>query len=228
MKTHKITCISASNNAPARGRSVSTLVCDLFASQIAAFATLSTTVRVLPLLDYELKPCRMCGKCYQKNSCAEDSAFNTIFEEMCQSDAFFFVVPHYATLPAKLIILFEKLEEMLYLHWTHDPSYCLPFNGKPAGLVVHGGMEDSRKVNAYYQRALLEPLKNMVESCGLQVIDPGKGQPRGVIFGIKKIHLPANEEIMVRIDHDWEMIASRTQPLAENMAFILGSREGPG
>lgn len=53
-----ITCISAANVAPARGRSASTCACELIRDLVTAESASAIQVEILPLLDYALQPCR--------------------------------------------------------------------------------------------------------------------------------------------------------------------------
>ncbi len=56
----QIICISAANVEPAREYSASTRACELIGA--LAQAECDVQVDILPLIDYELTPCRMCGK----------------------------------------------------------------------------------------------------------------------------------------------------------------------
>jgi hypothetical protein len=56
----KYTCISAANIEPARANSASTHTCELI-GELLAEEDRDAQVTILPLIDYELRPCRMCG-----------------------------------------------------------------------------------------------------------------------------------------------------------------------
>ncbi len=112
----KIVCISAANIDVARNNSASVHACELVRDLLQSEHP-DAEVDIVPLIDYEMMPCHMCGKCLEKQRCARDEAFNQVFEKMIAADGIFLVVPHYAPLPSKLMILFEKMEEIGYLNW---------------------------------------------------------------------------------------------------------------
>lgn len=133
----QIICISASNVEPAREHSASTRACELIRE--LAQAECDAQVDILPLIDYELTPCRMCSKCLAAGNCIRDNAFNQIYARLAEADAVFVVCPHYAPLPSKLMMLLEKLEEICYLNWCQNQQYQTIVYRKPIGLVAHGG-----------------------------------------------------------------------------------------
>jgi len=59
----QIICIFAADVEPAREYSASTRACELIGA--LAQAKGDEQVYILPLIDYELTPCRMCGKCLE-------------------------------------------------------------------------------------------------------------------------------------------------------------------
>ena len=211
-----IVCISASNVQPARQHSASTVTCELIREQILA-AEASSQVEILPLIDYALKPCRMCGECLPTACCSQDEAFNRLHTKMQAADALFLVCPHYAPIPSKVMIMLEKLEEMAYLNYCQDNAYHTPLYGKPIGIIAHGGQTE--EALPYYKTALLDPLANAFASVQLRVIGADEAWPNGVTFGIQNLSMPA-DSIFVTIDHDWEAIRARIKPLVDN---VVGS-----
>lgn len=209
----KILCISAANILPARQHSASTRACEIIRDQAVALDP-SITIEILPLIDYEMKPCRMCGDCLPTLCCCRDDAFNQVHAQMQSSDAIFLVCPHYAPIPSKVMILLEKLEEMAYLKWSQDNAYRGPLAGKPIGIVAHGGQTE--EALSYYKTALLDPLANAFASIQMRVVGANEGWPNGVAFGIQGLTLPPGS-IFVEIQHDWEEIRARLQPLVRNV-----------
>ncbi len=211
----KIVCLSASNIEPFRASSASTRACELVRDLVQAqpgFA--SVEVEILPLIDYELKPCRMCGKCLPTGRCARDEAFNQLQDHLAAADAIFVVCPHYALIPSKLMIILEKMQEISYLHWCQDNSYRLPYAGKPLGLVAHGGQ--TAEALPYYRKSLLDPLATICASVGLRVVGAGVDEPTGVVFGITSLSMP-KDSIFVTIEHDWNDIRHSLAPLVRNV-----------
>ena len=150
----KITCFSASNVEPARENSASTRACELIRN--LAQAECDAQVTILPLIDYEIKPCRMCGECLEAGQCVRDTAFNQIYQHLAEADAVFVVCPHYAPLPSKLMMLLEKLEEICYLNWCQDQGYQTIGHPKRLRLVAHGGQTAQAPPSS--KTAFLNPL----------------------------------------------------------------------
>ena len=210
----KITCISASNVEPARGHSASTRTCELVREIIRAEGFPNAEVKILPLIDYEMTPCRMCGKCFTAGKCVRDEAFNSVHDEIKSSDALFVVCPHYAPLPSKVMMLLEKMQEIWYLNWCQDNNYSAPYSERPIGLIAHGGQ--TAEALPYYKRTLLDPLANAFASVQFKVISTGEQWPTGAVFGVKNLSLPIGS-IFVAIDHDWDEIRERVTPLVRNV-----------
>lgn len=215
----KITCISAANIEVARDRSASVRACELVRDLVLAEHP-QADVEIVPLIDYEMKSCRMCGQCQESQRCARDAAFNQVFEKLIAADAVFVVFPHYAPLPSKLMILFEKMEEIAFLSWCADDRYRFPLSNKPAGVIGHGGQQATDEVLAYYQRALVEPVAQALGSLSMKVVGVGKECPNGVAFGIRSIQKPA-DSIFVEIQHDWEDVRQRITPLVKHVTAAV-------
>lgn len=217
----KITCISASNIEKAKQHSASTHVCHIIRGMVLEGVDSATEVQIVPLLEYELKPCRMCGECFALGHCARDEAFNRLYQQLVTSDGLFLVCPHYAPFPSKVMILLEKLEEMVFLQSSADPSYQFTLSRKPVGIIVHGGQTE--EALPYYRTALLEPLANALASVQMRVIGVDAEWSRGIAFGIQRL-LPPRDSIFVTLEHDWEQIERRVKPLVEKVMVAAGER----
>jgi multimeric flavodoxin WrbA len=207
----KIVCISAANIEVARHNSASVHTCELIRDMVIEEDS-AHRVDIVPLIDYEMKPCRMCGLCFKTQRCARDDAFNRLFEKMIASDAIFFVIPHYAPLPSKLMMLTEKMQEIAFLHWCYDSAYRFPLAGIPTGVIGHGGQPTSVETNAYYHRMLVEPVANALSAVSMQVMGMEQDGTRGAAFGIRSINRRP-DSIFVDIQHDWDDIRQRITPL---------------
>jgi multimeric flavodoxin WrbA len=223
----KITCISAANVEGARDNSASVHACEIVRERVLA-GHQDAAVEIVPLLDFEMNPCRMCGQCLKTERCARDDAFNQVFEKMIAADGLFIVVPHYAPLPSKLMMLAEKLEEIYFINWCDHPGYRFPLDQKPAGVIGHGGQKMQEDTLAYYEKTLVEPVANSLRSVSMRVIglDGGCAQAasHGVTFGIQKLSKRA-DSIFVDIEHDWLEIRQRIAPLVDGVMAAVG--EGP-
>ncbi len=215
----KITCISAANIEVARNNSASVRACELVCDLLHGEHP-DAEVDIVPLIDYDMLPCHMCGKCLEKERCARDEAFNQVFEKMIAADGIFMVVPHYAPLPSKLMILFEKMEEIGFLNWCADSTYRFPLHEKPAGVIGHGGQEPTEAVLAYYKRMLVEPVAAVLSSMSMRVIGAGDDCPNGLAFGIRSIG-KRDDSIFVDIQHDWDEVRRRIAPLVHNVAAAV-------
>ncbi len=209
-------CISASNIQPFKKQSASTRICEM-AGDIARNA--GARAQTLALIDYELEPCRMCGKCQPAGRCRHDRDFNTVYERMQTADGVLLVAPHYAPFPSKVMILFEKIQELAFLGYCRDHAYRSPLQGKPLGVIGHGGQTGDPV--GYYQAALVEPLARAMAGVGMQVAPAGEGFPWGTAFGIRSIEYPAGE-IFCRIEYDWEVVRERITPLVSNLVRAMG------
>ncbi len=215
----KVLCISASNIEVARGHSASTRACELVGEMLMEEPLPGLEVEILPLIDYEMVPCRMCGRCLETGKCARDEAFNQVFTKMQAAQAIFLAVPHYAPIPSKVMILLEKMEEIAFLKWCQDETYHFPLAGKPVGVIAHGG-QSAPQALPYYKTALLDPLAGALASVGMRPVGAGEEWPNGVTFGIQSL-ARRPDSVFVAIDHDWEAVRQRIRPLVKNMAGKL-------
>lgn len=101
------TIISASNILHTHKQSTSYRISEIVKS---ALIQNEVTADILDLRDYNLSPCIGYGKCIDTRRCCCDNDFNEIYNKLVDSDSIFFVSPHYASIPAKLSMLLEKME----------------------------------------------------------------------------------------------------------------------
>jgi NAD(P)H-dependent FMN reductase len=211
----KVTCISASNVENARQNSASTYTCELVRDILQeTHASDEMKVEIIPLIDYEPVPCRMCGNSFVNGECSRDPAFNQIYSSLRAADVVFLVCPHYAPIPSKLVMILEKMEEMVFLNYCANPDYHFPLFNKPVGIIAHGGQTE--QALPYYRTALLRPLAQALSSAQMRVIGLDAQNPFGVVFGIRSISAQT-DSIFVKIEHDWKTIRNRIGPLVENV-----------
>lgn len=208
-----VTCIAASNVKGMGERSASIRTCRLVGELIADRVPAGAIVETIEMAGYDLRPCVMCGQCVKEGRCIYDSAFNSVFEKLKRSDALFVVVPHYAPIPSKLMMLFEKLQELAFLYYLSKKS-GYPLAGKPVGIIAHGGQPESAETLNYYKTELLKPVANSLASVGIKIIGAGQEWPHGITFGITDM-IQNEEKLLPDFTHDWELIRSRVAPLVE-------------
>ena len=220
----RIVCISASNTVAKGDKSASVMVCGKI-KEIILREKPETTVEILPLQDYALVPCTLCGACCNTGKCPFDMAFNRVFTAIEQADGIFFVVPHYSPIPSKLMILFEKINEIVYANWLVRPEYRCAFRGTPVGVVGHGGMVGTEENLKYYHDHLVAPVANTLRSLSFQVTGVSDEYKSGAVFGLHDENCLAKAEHSVFPDivQDWPTIVKSIEPLVQNVLGAVGA-----
>lgn len=219
----KVLCISASNTKLMGSNSTSVKVCKMIGDIIKKEYETDAIVDLAALVRFELKPCILCGQCCETSSCIYDDSFNSIFSKLSEADAIFFVVPHYSPIPSKLLILFEKINEIAYAGWLSNPDYALPFSGKPVGIIGHGGMTEKDETLKYYHDSLITTVANTLKSLSFQIVGYSEDYPNGAPFGLKDDDCLKKSEnnIFPDIIQDYELIENRIRPLINNVMNSL-------
>jgi hypothetical protein len=199
--------------------STSTKVCRLINDIIHKNYTADLNVNIISLMDYDLKPCILCGSCSESSTCSYDNAFNCIYSQLSGSDGIFFVVPHYSPIPSKLLIILEKLNEFAYAGWLKDQKFVSPLSNIPVGIIGHGGCAETVEVLKYYHDSLISPVAKTLEALSLSVIGLNEEYPSGVPFGLKNSNClkPSPNSIFPDIIQDFEMIQNRIEPLVHKV-----------
>ncbi len=218
----KIACISASNSKLADGKSTSIRVCNMIKDIILKETGEDIEVDIIALKDYDIKPCILCGACYSNGLCIYDEDFNKLLKALECVQGMFLVVPHYSPIPSKLLMIFEKVNEITYAGWINDPGYQSPFSDMRVGIIGHGGMVDNEANVKYYHDNLVTPVANTLKALSFLVVQPNNEYPNGVCFGLKDDTCIKKSESSVFPDiiQDWGMIEERIKPL-----IIKGVRE---
>lgn len=221
----RITCISASNVKITGHGSISKKVCELIAEHIQSHYGAAADVQILSLTDYEVQPCWACGECKDSGRCIRDEAFNEIYGRLQTADGIFVVSPHYAMVPAKMVIISEKLEQIPFMQYlkTQPTSYgeVCPLFKKPVGLIAHGG--NSTGYEEMYQKSVLDPLAHVFLTCGAEVVSMDDTRPTGVVFGVQKIKRGDNSA-MIDQEHNLEEISTKVLPLVERLLEKITER----
>ncbi len=219
----KITCISASNTKLKGNNSTSTKVCFLIKEILSKAIKKPITVDIVPLMDYEISTCMLCGDCYESNKCLYDNDFNTVMNKLQDSHAIFIVVPHYSPIPAKLIMIFEKINEILYASWLNNPKYQSPLKNLPVGIIGHGGMAETSNNLKYYHDNLVAPVANTLKSLSFKIVGLDEKFTNGVVFGLKDNTCikKVKDSVFPEIIQDWSKIEGRVTPLIKNVIDII-------
>ena len=213
-----ITCIAASNTKLIGENSTSVKVCHLIEEMVKNNEE-TASVEVIPLMDYDITTCILCGACYKSSSCVRDDEFNRLFSKIIESEGIFLVVPHYSPIPAKLIMVFEKINEILYASWVNDPQFASPLMNIKVGVIGHGGMPENEEALKYYHENLVTPVANTMKSLSFQIVGLNESFPNGAVFGLKDETCleTVDGAIFPHIVQDWATIKERIKPLVVNM-----------
>lgn len=221
----RIACISASNTRLAEGKSTSINVCNKIKEIIHNEVKEEIAVDIIPLRDYNLKPCVLCGSCYKNGYCIYDEDFNHLLKILEDVQGIFIIVPHYSPIPAKLLMIFEKINEITYSGWINDPKYQSKLCNKPVGIIGHGGMVENEDNLKYYYEHLVTTIANTLISLSFHIIKLNDNYPNGVCFGLKEDTClrKAENSIFPDIIQDWPMIEERIKPLVINVIKAAGA-----
>lgn len=215
-----ITCISTSNVKSMGNNSISTKVCDLIKDIIKEEGKDDLKVNIVPLMDYEFKPCIMCGECNETKKCIYDENFNEIYSRILESSGIFLVVPHYATIPSKLTIILEKIQEFCFINYCSGKNIPFVLRKKPIGIIAHGGQQISQEVLEYYKTALLDVVANSLAGVGMKIVGSNNQYSNGVVFGITDMK-KANSTLLPDMIHDMKDIKETITPLVNNMLLEI-------
>lgn len=222
----RIACVSASNTRLGEDKSTSINVCNKIKEIILNETKEEDFIDIIPLKDYDIKPCILCGACSKKGQCIYDEDFNKLLRILEKAQGIFLVVPHYSPIPAKLIMIFEKINEITYAGWLNDPEYQSPFYNKSIGIIGHGGMVESKDNLKYYHDHLVTPVAQTLKALSFNVIKLNDNYPNGVTFGLsdesclKKVE----NKVFPDIAQDWTMIEKRIKPLVLNVIQSISNR----
>lgn len=205
----KTLIISASNVGSSGKASISMRTGESLAKRLAVINPCGTT-ELVDLRKYHLVPCDMCESCAETQSCIKDMDFNRLRHLIMEADELILVCPHYAPIPSKLIILFEKLEEMSYLQYCAGIEGPHPTNGKRAGIIAHGGMTEGYQ--QLYKENILVPITNVLECIGMKVINKSGDQP--ICFGVKGFE-KREGKVTFDIAHDIDTLESALDSFIE-------------
>jgi hypothetical protein len=215
----QITCLSASNTKLLGDKSTSTRVCALIGDIISKKYGSDISINILPLVDFNLTPCILCGECSISGNCIYDSDFNNLYTQISKSDAIFLVVPHYSPIPSKLMISFEKLNELAYAGWLKNPNFTSTLSNIPVGIIGHGGCPEDKNILKHYHDNLVAPVARNLQALSLNVVGYNDEYPYGVTFGLKDNNclIQTDNSIFPDILQDFEMIEDRIKPLIFNV-----------
>ena len=207
----KVLCISASSILHSKENSISKIIC----SKISEILSEKEIIcEIVDLRDYRLHPCIGCGKCFESKRCFNDTDFNIIYQKVIESDAIFFVSPHYAPIPAKLSVILEKMEEITFLHWWKDNEYKSEVHGIPAGIISHGGASDWALKS--YKAMVNDTIANALDTIQCKTVPYNSEWNTGIALPVKSVL--EEEHIFTIQKYDWNLL---TQKLKDYIEIVL-------
>lgn len=219
-----ISCVSASNIKHAGESSTSLRLCNLVKEIVETCGKNKTNVKVIPLVNYELKPCTGCGRCFKKNKCIEDDGFNDIYSQLVKSDGLFIVSAHYAPIPSKLAMLLEKMEQLAFLPRFNNEEDKSPLYQRPAGIIAHGG--GTEEIIKGYRGVVINTIANALSwpiEMNIKGID--EDWPKGIAIPINRVKKDTKSIFPIQ-EYDWIDIKKRIKPLVHNVLKELQNNSG--
>lgn len=208
----KILCISGSNVVHKRNDSGSTKTCELIQQIILGKTGKTHEIKILPLVEFNFKPCIFCGNCQNSNHCPYDPDFNSLYLEISHADLIYMVIPHYSIIPAKITMIMEKLNQLYYTAWLKSPDEPYPTSDKYVGLIGHGGSDEQS--NEHYRQMILTPMEYIFTSMGFNVLGNGEENPNGIVFGVNSLKNDPSS-IFPTMVHNWAGIEEKLTKFIE-------------
>ena len=125
---------------------------------------------VIELQNHVLSPCINCSKCSSGKCCAIDDDFNHIYEKIINCDVLFIVSPHYAPIPAKLVMLMERMGQIVWFRRSKDKSYQGETYGIKTALITHGTTAVDEEAQKRKKSILNDPIAVGLHASQLTVI----------------------------------------------------------
>ncbi len=208
MGDKRAVCILASNKMEEQGKSISYYICKMI------YATLykkGISCEVINLRNYALLPCTGCGICRDGEGCGKDKEFNRLYEELNPADYLFFVSPLNIPIPAKLCMLFEKMEQLAFLQGEYDYSGQSELQGKLAGIISYGNGERWTPENC--KTMVNDTMCNVLNALGLKVVPYNSKWNTGISLTVRNI--PAGGETLLVKEQDWKMMEEAVKRYVE-------------
>lgn len=208
MEDKRAVCILASNRMDEQGKSISYYICKMI---FAILNKKGISCEMINLRNYALSPCIGCGGCHEGVRCRKDKEFNQIYEQLSLADYVFFVSPQSIPIPAKLCMLFEKMEQLILLQENVNYIGQSELRGKLAGIITYGkgdiwAPEDCKiMVN--------DTISNILGALGLKIVPYNSKWNTGISLTVRNI--PTGNETFLVKEHDWKMMEEAVRRYVE-------------
>lgn len=129
---------------------------------------------------YGMQSCIMCGDCAVHPRCSRDAPFNDLLDRLRDCDELAVIVPIYAGLPSRLVIIMEKLQEMFWLRYARSADTTEITKIRRVGICAHGGQTDD--FEDHYRQNIIIPLTSCCNALGMRVLNDS--QEAAICFGV--------------------------------------------
>ena len=153
---------------------------------------------IIELQDHALNPCTACSGCKNSKRCVIDDVFNHIYEKIITCDILFIVSPHYAIIPAKLCMLFEKMGTVVSIHSSKDKSYRGETYGIKTAIITHGATAVNEEAQKKKKRILNDPIAVALHDPQLKIIPFDDEWDTGIC--VQPIEKNTNGETLLKIN----------------------------
>ncbi|MCI8613859.1 MAG: flavodoxin family protein [Lachnospiraceae bacterium] len=201
-------CILASNKKEDQGKSISYYICKKI---FGALDRKGISCELLNLRNYVLSPCTGCGACRVEDGCGKDNEFNRIYEKLSSADYLFFVSPQSITIPAKLCILFEKMEQVSFRQRGDDYNSQSELHGKLAGIISYDKGDNWSRGDCKIM--VHDTISIILAALGLKVIPYNSEWNTGIFLTVRNI--PAGNETLLVKEHDWKIMEETVRRYVE-------------
>ena len=201
--------ISASHYAGSGSASISLRAANLLKARLESDQP-DRAVSVIDLRLFGVQSCVMCGDCASHPRCSRDVPFNDLLEVIRHQDELALIVPVYAGLPSRLVILMEKLQEMFWLRYSRNARTSEILRASRVGILAHGGQTEG--FEEHYQASVIGPLSKCFHALGLAVLNDTAPGP--ICFGVSGYESSGGEQFP-RSTHDMAAVGAAVDGLAE-------------
>lgn len=180
-------------------------------------------VDIVQLRSIPLQSCNGCGGCFHIHRCVVDDGFQDIYDRITSAQAVFFVAAHTAPIPAKLVALLERMEQIAFLPWARDNAHRAATHGIAAGIVSHGGGGEWALPS--YKSMVNDTIANALDTIQMRVIPFDEQWNTGISLPVAQVTNPADSPFPCQ-QYDWPELEGRIAAYAaivyrEALSIIL-------
>ena len=192
-----VLCISASNRINSKTRTNSYRKCKTILNEAGKHIP-DMQSEIIEMQNHSLNPCVDCSKCLHSKRCAIDDAFNYIYEKIIACDVLFIVSPHYAPIPEKLIMVMEKMGQIVSIRSSKDKSYQSESYGIKTAIITHGATAVNEEAQKRKKGILNDPIAVGLHGSQLNIIPFDDEWNTGIC--VQPIENNTDGEIVLRIN----------------------------